>query len=125
MVGAQQRRENGLQRRTVRVAVVTSALPPASRFDGCRACAASLRTRSDPCLPEIRILNGSSDQQLATPALRNAQYGAPRAAAFEQPENARIKLPRGRTSTDFEAEKCAEMLSLIAKSPRCRERGCD
>ena len=48
-------------------------------------------------------------QQLATPALRST--AAPRAAAFEQPENARIRLPRGRTSTDFEAEKCAEMLS--------------
>ena len=64
VVGAQQRRENGengLQRRTVRVAVVTSALQPASRFDGCRACAASLRTRTDPCQPEIRMSNGSSD----------------------------------------------------------------
>ena len=48
-------------------------------------------------------------QQPATPALRST--AAPRAAAFEQPENARIRLPRGRTSTDFEAEKCAEMLS--------------
>ena len=47
-------------------------------------------------------------QQLAMPALRST--AAPRVAAFEQPENARIRLPRGRTSTDFEAEKCAEML---------------
>ena len=61
VVGAQQRRENGLQRRTVRVAVVTSALQAARRFDGCRACAASLRTRTDPCQPEIRMSNGSSD----------------------------------------------------------------
>ena len=45
---------------------------------------------------------------MITPALRST--AATRAAAFDQPENARIRLPRARTSTDFEAEKCAEML---------------
>ena len=60
-------------------------------------------------------------QQLATPALRSTS--APRAAAFEQPENARIRLPRGRTSTDFEAEKCAEMLSN--RSMACAASACE
>ena len=62
-------------------------------------------------------------QQLATPALRSTS--APRAAAFEQPENARIKLPRGLTSTDFEAENCAEMALKALYRVACAASACE
>ena len=46
----------------------------------CRACAASLRTRTDPCQPETRMSNGSSDAAACHASV--AQYGSAARSSF-------------------------------------------